>query len=229
MNKLAIRNWAEADRPREKLIQQGRRVLSDAELIAILLGSGSAKESAVDLAQRLLADVSNDLHRLSNLEIEDLSEYNGIGPAKAVKIIAALELGRRRKEKQVEEKPMLNSSLKVFKHIQHKLMDLPHEEFWALYLNTSCRLIGMKVISRGGNDFTPVDIRIIIREALVKRAHSIILAHNHPSGSLQPSEADKFLTEKIRGGAELLNIRVNDHLIITDTEYFSFRDEGLMD
>lgn len=229
MSKLAIRNWAEADRPREKLIQQGRRVLSDAELIAILLGSGSTKESAVDLAQRLLADVSNDLHRLSNLEIEDLSAYRGIGPAKAVKIIAALELGRRRKEGKVEEKPMLNSSSKVFKHIHSKLMDLPHEEFWALYMNTSCRLIDMKVISRGGNDFTPVDTRIILREALIKRAHSIILAHNHPSGSLQPSQADKNLTQRIIEGAKLLNIQINDHLIITDTAYFSFRDEGLMD
>lgn len=224
-----IRDWAEADRPREKLMQQGRRVLSDAELLAILLGSGSTKETAVALSQRILADVSNDLNKLSNLEIEDLSAYLGIGPAKAVKVIAALELGRRRKETAVIEKPVLNSSSKVYSQIHHMFIDLPHEEFWTLYLNTSCRLIDSEIISKGGNDFTPVDIRIVLRNALIKRAHSIILVHNHPSGSLKPSEADKMLTDKIAKGAEMLNIVVNDHLIISENGYFSFRDEGLLD
>lgn len=229
MSKLVIRDWAEADRPREKLMQQGRRALSDAELLAILLGSGSTKETAVALSQRILADVSNDLNKLSNLEIEDLSAYLGIGPAKAIKIIAALELGRRRKESAVVEKPLLNSSSKAYAHIHHLLMDLPHEEFWTLYLSTSCRLIDSEVISKGGNDFTPVDVRIILRNALVKRAHSIILVHNHPSGSLKPSEADRILTRKIVKGAEMLNIVVNDHLIISENGYFSFRDEGMLD
>lgn len=228
MSKLVIRDWAEADRPREKLMQQGRRSLSDAELLAILLGSGSAKETAVGLSKRILSDLSNDLHRLSNLEISDLCQYTGIGPAKAVTVIAAMELGRRRKEQAPQERPILNSSSRVYGHFHHNLTDLPHEEFWVLYLNTACRLIEAEMIGRGGNDFTPVDTRVILRSALIKRARSIILVHNHPSGNLKPSQADRTLTEKIISGAKLMDIMVNDHIIIGDGGYFSFRDQGLI-
>lgn len=228
MSKLVIREWAVADRPREKLREQGRRALTDAELLAILIGSGSREESAVGLCRRILGDVSNDLNRLSGLEVNDLCAYKGVGEAKAISIIAALELGRRRKDAISEIKPVLNSSQKVFDYFNHQLADLPHEEFWVLFLNTACRVLDKQLIGRGGNDFTPVDVRIILRYALLSKAHSMVLVHNHPSGTLKPSNADQILTKKIAEAAKLMDIVVNDHLIFTEFDYFSFRDEGLL-
>ncbi|MCW8309773.1 MULTISPECIES: RadC family protein [Sphingobacterium] len=229
LQKLVIREWSEADRPREKLLSQGRRALSDAELLAILIGSGSTDESAVALCRRILADAKNSLHILSTMEVKELSRYKGIGEAKAIAIVAALELGRRKKDAPTEEKKTLNSSKRVYDYVKPILQDLPHEEFWALYLNTGCKLLDQQLIGRGGNDFTPVDVRIILRNALTVKAHSIVLVHNHPSGTLQPSNADRILTQKIVAASKIMDIRVNDHLIYTDNGYFSFRDEGIID
>ena len=228
MSKLVIREWAESDRPREKLIEQGRRNLTDAELLAILIGSGSTSESAVELCRRILHDYKNNLNTLSKLEVCDLCKYKGIGEAKAITIIAAMELGRRRKDEQIFEVPVLNSSKKVFEYFKGNLQDLPHEEFWIICLNTACKVLDTQLIGRGGNDFTPVDVRIILRFALQSKANSIILIHNHPSGSLYPSQADKILTTKISEAAKIMDIKVNDHLIFTDASYYSFRDEGLL-
>lgn len=227
-NKLVIREWSEADRPREKLLDQGRRSLTNAELMAILIGSGTRNETAVELCRRILVDVNNNLNNLSKLEAQDLCQYKGVGLAKAISIIAALELGRRRRESDVEIRPLLNSSKRVYEYFRYNMQDLPHEEFWVLYLNTACKLLDKQLIGRGGNDFTPVDIRIILRFALQSKANSLILLHNHPSGTLRASQADKQLTKKIVDGATLLDLRINDHLIFTDTAYFSFRDEGLL-
>ncbi|MFD2742308.1 MULTISPECIES: RadC family protein [Sphingobacterium] len=226
--KLAIHEWAESDRPREKLIEQGRRALSNAELLAILIGSGSPQESAVELCRRVLSGVENNLSLLSKLDVADLCRYHGIGQAKAITIIAALEIGRRRKDTLEMPSSVLNSSKRVFNFFRERLQDLPHEEFWVLYLNTGCKLIDKQLISRGGNDFAPVDIRIILKYALQANAHSMILIHNHPSGTLSPSLADKQLTKRIADAAVLMDIRVNDHIIFTDQAYYSFRDEGLL-
>lgn len=228
MERLVIREWAEADRPREKLMEQGRRALTNAELLAILIGSGSRHESAVELCKRILIDSENNLNELSRLEVTDLCSYNGIGEAKAISIVAALELGRRRKEETVEDKPILNTSKRVYDYFKHYLADLPHEEFWVLLLNTACKVLDKKLIGRGGNDFTPVDVRIILRYALQSKAHSIVLIHNHPSGTLSPSKADRMLTDKIIQAANIMDIKVSDHLIFTDSSYYSFRDQGLI-
>ncbi len=227
-NKLVIREWAEADRPREKLMEQGRRALTDAELLAILIGSGSREETAVELCRRILKDKSHDLNKISQMDIKDFSAYKGIGDAKAIAIVAALELGRRRNEKETVEKPVLNSSKRVYDYFKSRVMDLSHEEFWVIYLNTACKVLDSRLIGRGGNDFTPVDVRIILRHALNCKAHSMILIHNHPSGTRSPSQADKLLTIKIRDAAKVMDIRVNDHLIFIDNGYFSFRDEDLL-
>ncbi|WP_099372838.1 DNA repair protein RadC [Sphingobacterium sp. 1.A.5] len=226
--KLVIREWAESDRPREKLLEHGRRSVSDAELLAILIGSGSKDETAVELCKRLLNSVNNNLFNLSKLEVNDLCQFKGIGEAKAVTIIAAMEIGRRRQGTEVEEKPVLNNSKKAYAYLKQMLEDLNHEEFWVIFLNTSCKVIDKQMIGRGGNDFTPVDVRIILRFALLNKANSIILAHNHPSGTLKASEPDKILTRKILEAAKLMDIHVHDHLIITDDNYLSFRDEGLL-
>lgn len=228
MQKLVIRDWAESDRPREKLLEQGRRAVTDAELLAILIGSGSRHETAVELCKRLLSSVSNDLFRLSKMDVKELCQFKGIGEAKAISIIAALELGRRRQESEIQEKPILNSSKKAYEFLKHLLEDLSHEEFWVIFLNTSCKVLDKQLIGRGGNDFTPVDVRIIFRFALMNKANSIILAHNHPSGTLRPSDADRTLTKKIAQAAKLMDIHVHDHLIITDESYYSFRDEGIL-
>jgi len=229
MSKLVIRDWAEADRPREKLLEQGRRSLSDAELLAILIGSGSRQETAVELCRRILSSVQNNLDSLSKMEVLRLCEFKGIGEAKAITIVAALELGRRRKESEYIEKPLLNSRLRVYEYFRYQLQDLPPEEFWLLYLNTACKVLDKQLIGRGGNDFTPVDVRIVLRNALNCKAHSMILIHNHPSGSREASKADKILTKKIAEASRIMDIRVNDHIIFTDNGYYSFRDEGLLE
>lgn len=228
MEKLIIREWSEADRPREKLLDQGRRALTNAELMAILIGSGSRKETAVELCRRILADAKNNLNNISKLEVQELCHYRGIGEAKAISIIAALELGRRRKEAEPEMASIVNSSRKVYDYFSAYMQDLRHEEFWVLYLNTACKVLDKKLIGKGGNDSTPVDIRLILRYALQLQANSMILAHNHPSGTRRASNADKQVTKRIVMAAELMDIRVNDHIIFTDTSYFSFRDEDLL-
>lgn len=228
MEKLVIREWSAADRPREKLLEQGRRALTDAELMAVLIGSGSKKETAVELCRRILADAKNNLNNISKLEVQELCNYRGIGEAKAISIIAALELGRRRKEAEPETASILNSSKKVYGYFSAYMQDLPHEEFWVIYLNTACKVLDKKLIGRGGNDSTPVDIRLILRYALQLQANSMILAHNHPSGTRRASNADKQVTKRIVMAAELMDIHVNDHIIFTDTSYLSFRDEGLL-
>lgn len=228
LEKLVIREWAVEDRPREKLLVHGRRALSNAELLAILIGSGSQRESAVDLCRRILLSVGNDLSELAKLEVAQLCEFRGIGEAKAISIIAALELGRRRKNIVQEDRPVMNSSKRVYEYLRPQLQDLPHEEFWVLYLNTACRLIDKQLIGRGGTDFTPVDIKTVLRFGIQAKSYSFILAHNHPSGQLIASPGDVQITERIKVAAEILDMRVNDHIIFTDDGYLSFKDEGML-
>src|SRR5690606_17404186 len=203
LSRVTIKAWAEADRPREKLLERGRRALSDAELLAILIGSGSRGESAVELCKRILHDRGNDLNNLSRLSVSELCRYKGIGEAKAISIIAALELGRRRKEQKEEGRPVLNSSKRVHEYMEHVYKDLPHEEFWVLYLAGGCKLIAKQLIGKGGNDFTPVDVKQVLRLALECRATSVVLTHNHPSGSIKPSTMDVQLTNKLKEAAKL--------------------------
>lgn len=226
--RLAINFWAEEDRPREKMLVQGRRALSDAELIAILIGSGSRKESAVELSRRILAESSNDLNKLALLSIKDLASgrFKGIGEAKAICIIAALELGRRRKESKTSERPQITSSKDVFQLMISIYADLNHEEFWILLLNTANRVIGKHNLSKGGRAGTVVDVKILFEEVLSYKATSVILTHNHPSGNLKPSEQDRVLTKRISEAGKLLDIKILDHLIFSDSSYYSFSDEG---
>lgn len=228
LSRVSIKAWAEADRPREKLLERGRRALSDAELLAILIGSGSRGESAVELCRRILHEQDNDLHQLARLSVAELRRYKGIGEAKAVSIVAALELGRRRKEQKTEEPSVLNSSTRVYHFMEHVYRDLHYEEFWVLYLGGGCKFITKQQIGKGGNDFTPVDIKRVLRLALEYRAVSIVLTHNHPSGTRKASTADMQLTRKLAEAAALLDLSVNDHVIFTDEGYYSFRDEGLL-
>lgn len=225
---MSINQWAEEDRPREKLLLQGRRALSDAELIAILIGSGSRNESAVELSRRILSESDNDLNKLATLVVADLCAFKGIGEAKAITIIAALELGRRRKESPVSEKKQITASRDAFEILRSQYADLNHEEFWILLLNQANRVQRKQLISRGGRAGTVVDAKLVFETALQHRATSIILSHNHPSGNLRPSEQDLKLTKKIVEGGKLLDIRVLDHLIFSNNEYYSFSDEGDM-
>tara|TARA_R110002124_G_scaffold131910_1_gene294327 strand:+ start:56122 stop:56820 length:699 start_codon:yes stop_codon:yes gene_type:complete len=225
---FSIKSWNENDRPREKLLLKGRIALSDAELIAILIGSGSRNESAVSLSKRILSSVENNLHELGRLSILDLKMFKGIGEAKAVSIVAALELGRRRRSEEYVHKPKISSSTMVFELMQPILGELPHEEFWVIYLNNSNKVLQKIQLSKGGITGTLVDIRLAMKHALQLGAVALILAHNHPSGSLRPSEADKNLTNKLKVAGENLDIKVLDHLIITEKAYFSFADENLM-
>ncbi|NGX83505.1 DNA repair protein RadC [Aequorivita sp. KMM 9714] len=225
---FSIKNWNEDDRPREKLLLKGRIALSDAELIAILIGSGSRNESAVSLSQRILASVNNNLSELGRLSISDLMEFKGIGEAKAVSITAAMELGRRRRTGEALERKKITSSRSVFEYVQPIIGELPHEEFWILYLNNSNKIIKSVQLSKGGITGTVVDIRLAFKEALQIGAVGIIMAHNHPSGTLKPSHADIQLTKKLKVAGESLDIKVLDHLIITEKAYFSFADENML-
>ena len=226
--RLAINFWAEEDRPREKMLVQGRRALSDAELIAILIGSGSKRESAVELSRRILSASDNDLNKLAILSIKDLTNgrFKGIGEAKAISIIAALELGRRRKETKTLERPQITSSKDVFEIMSPVYADLNHEEFWIVLLNTANRVIGKHKLSKGGRAGTVVDVKILFEEVLSYKATSVILTHNHPSGNLKPSEQDRALTKRIFEAGKLLDIKILDHLIFSDSTYYSFSDEG---
>ncbi|MBQ4821475.1 DNA repair protein RadC [Aquimarina sp. MMG016] len=232
MNELSssfsIKEWSENDRPREKLIAKGKNTLTDAELIAILIGSGNRNESAVALSKRILASANNQIHTLGKLSIKQLMQFKGIGEAKAISIVAALELGRRRKNEDVPVIPKMTSSKDVF-DIMHPLIgDLEHEEFWVLYLNNSNKVLQKKQISLGGKTGTLVDARIVFKYALEFDATAIILAHNHPSGSLIPSQSDKDLTRKLKLAGTNLDIRLLDHLIVTEKKYFSFADESIL-
>jgi len=223
----SIANWSEDDRPREKLVLKGRDALSNSELIAILIGSGSRNESAVDLSKRILAS-SGNLNSLAKLSIQQLMNFKGIGQAKAVAIVAALELGRRqRSEDTVHFKNKITSSKVVFEIMRPIIGELPHEEFWVLFLNNSNKVISKSQLSKGGITGTIVDVRLVFKLALENGATSLILCHNHPSGNLDPSEADKQITTKLKTGGESLDVKVLDHLIITETNYYSFVDEGI--
>ncbi|MGQ8338056.1 RadC family protein [Sunxiuqinia sp. A32] len=226
--KLSIKQWAVEDRPREKLLKKGTRALSDAELLAILIGSGNASESAVELSRRILSTIKNDLSVLSKKDASYLLKFNGIGEAKAVNILAALELGRRRKETQKSIKSIITESLHAAQFFQPLLEDLSHEEFWILLLNRSNTVIDQFMVSQGGLTGTVIDVKIILRTALDKLASSIILCHNHPSGNLKPSEADLKITKKIKEAARVMEISVLDHIIIAHDQYLSFADEGLI-
>lgn len=225
---FSIKNWKEDDRPREKLSNKGRVTLSDAELIAILIGSGNRDESAVCLAKRILASVNNNLNALGRLTLNQLMQFKGIGEAKAITIAAALELGRRRRAEEALQKIKINSSASVFEFMQPILGELPHEEFWIIYLNNSNKIIQTSQLSKGGITGTLVDVRLALKTALEVGATSIILTHNHPSGTLKPSEADKKLTQRLKTASESLDIKVLDHLIITEKTYFSFADQSLL-
>ncbi|MFK7814659.1 MAG: DNA repair protein RadC [Maribacter sp.] len=225
---LSIKNWSDDDKPREKLVQKGKDVLSDAELIAILIGSGSRNESAVELSKRILASVNNNLNELGRLSIKQLTEFKGIGEAKAVTIAAALEMGRRRRGEEAQKITKIQSSKSVFELLQPIMGELEHEEFWIVYLNNSNKVLHRAQLSKGGITGTLVDVRLVMKQALELSAVALILAHNHPSGTLKPSNADKQITQKLKIAAEALDIKVLDHLIITQKEYFSFADEGVL-
>ncbi len=225
---FSIKNWSQDDQPREKLRDKGKAALSDAELVAILISSGSREESAVALCKRILASVDNNLSELGKLSIKQLTTFKGIGEAKAISIAAAMELGRRRRGEEALEKQKISSSRSVFELMQPILGELPHEEFWIIYLNNSNKVIQKNQLSKGGITGTLVDVRLALKKALEVSATGIILAHNHPSGTLNPSEADKKLTQKIKTAGESLDIKVLDHLIITEKAYFSFADEEIL-
>lgn len=223
---IPISKWAENDRPREKLLNKGVAALSDAELIAILLGSGSRNESAVELAKRILMHADNSFNKLARLSPEEFCEFQGIGSAKAVTLVAAMEIARRRSQKNDDATLRIKSSTDVFELISPVLSDLNHEEFWVILLMQSNKVIARKKISMGGIAGTVTDIRIILKEALMVSAPAIILAHNHPSGNIEPSFADENITRKIKEGAAMLDIRVLDHIIVGADQYYSFADEG---
>lgn len=225
---LTIKDWSPQDRPREKLVLKGRSSLSDAELIAILLGSGTPTLSAVDLARKILQENNNDLHTLAKLSVKEMMNIKGIGEAKAITIVAAMELGRRRKDLEVMQKPQINSSRSVFEILRPELQDIPHEEFWILLLNRANCLLKKIQISRGGVSGTVVDPRIVFKLAVEALASGIVVAHNHPSGNLTASQADISLTQKLKEGGKLLDIQVLDHVIIAGQKYFSFADDGLI-
>lgn len=225
---LPINLWSEDDKPREKLLLKGNTALSDAELLAILIGSGSRDESAVDLSKRILAAQQNNLNQLARLSISDLKKFKGIGEAKAITIMAALELGRRRRLEEALEIPKVTDSRTVYELLQPILGDLNHEEFWIVYLSQSNRVIGKWLASKGGITSTLVDVRLVLRKALELSATGIILSHNHPSGKREPSQSDKDLTRKMMDAAKVMDIQVLDHLIVTDHSYFSFADEGIL-
>jgi DNA repair protein RadC len=226
MEKLNINQWAEEDRPREKMEAQGAESLTNAELLAILIGSGSTKESAVELMKRLLSDCKNNLNTLGKMTIHELCLYNGIGKAKAISILAACELGKRRQMENPAERPDLGTATRIYNHMHPIMQDLDVEEFWILLLNQHYRLIKKVRISHGGITETAVDIRIIIREAVMVNCTILAVCHNHPSGNLSPSRQDEELTKSIKRACELMHIHFLDHIIVTDGLYYSFHEQG---
>ncbi len=227
-HKLAITSWAVEDRPREKMMLKGKQALSDAELLAVLIRSGSRKETAVDLCKRIMRDMDYNLNELGKKTIDDFMAYNGIGEAKAIGIVAALELGRRRRASVARERKQIKGSNDAFELLHPQIADLPHEEFWVIFMNRGNKIVAKERISSGGVAGTVADAKMIFKRALVHTASGIILAHNHPSGSLHPSQADIQLTKKMVEAGKVLEINVLDHLIVTDMGYYSFADEGVM-
>ena len=225
---MKITDWAVEERPREKLMYKGTSSLSDAELLGILISSGTKDKSAVDLGRELLGTVNNNLNSLGKCSITELRKLRGIGPARAVTIAAALELGRRRKLAEAEELPQIKSSRDVADIFQPILSDLPHEEFWVLFLNRSNRVSGKMKLSQGGISGTVTDVRMIMKRAIELLASGIIVCHNHPSGNLNPSESDSKITHKIRDAGNLMDIQLLDHLIISEKDYYSFADNGML-
>ena len=225
---LRISNWAEGVRPREKLERLGAQALSNAELLAILIGSGSPRESAVDLMKRVLGDCNNNLNTLGKRSIHELTAYNGMGPAKAITILAACELGKRRQLEKAEEREDLGSATAIYNHMHPIMQDLDVEEAWVLLMNRNFKLIKRLRISHGGLSETAVDVRIIIKEALLNNATIIALCHNHPSNNPRPSTDDDRLTQKLKAAADIMRIHMADHVIITDGRYYSYREEGRM-
>jgi DNA repair protein RadC len=224
----SIKSWAEDDRPREKLIAKGKIALSDSELTAILIGSGTRDLSAVDLAKQILQSVNNDLNQLGRLNVKELCKFKGIGEAKAISIITALELGKRRRASESVQKPKISSSKDAFIILQPFIGDLHHEEFWILFLSNANKVLKKEQLSIGGMTGTVADVRKIYKSALEQSATAIIIAHNHPSGTLRPSQADIQLTKKVKDGGSILDIKLLDHLIITEKNYYSFADEGTL-
>ena len=225
---INIKSLAEDDRPREKLATMGRHALSDAELMAIILSSGNRAETAVQLAQRMLSENNNNINQLAKLSLTDLKKYKGVGTVKAINIAAAFELGRRRKESESIEKPKITSSRTAYEILHKRLSDLPHEEFWILILDRANQVVKEVYLSKGGISGTVVDVRLICRSAIENNASGVIIAHNHPSGQVLPSEQDRSITRKLKEALRLLDVSLLDHLIIGDQKYCSFSDEGLM-
>ena len=227
-DRLTIKRWAEEDRPREKLLLKGTSVLSEAELIAILLGSGNSEQTAVELAQHILNSCDHDLNKLARLSIKDLEKFKGIGEAKAISIVAALELGRRKKDVEPSKKSIIKSAEDAFNLLQGDLVDLSIEEFWIIMMKRNNEFLKKEMISRGGMHGTVVDAKVIFKRALEESASGIIVAHNHPSGNVQPSKEDIRLTKKLKDAGQTLDISVLDHLIITQSGFFSFANENML-
>ena len=227
-DKLNINQWAEEDRPREKMMMHGVSSLSNAELLAILIGSGNTEDSAVELMRKVLAEYHNNLNELGKASVDELCRFKGIGPAKAITILAASELGKRRKEEDIRERLSIVSSKDVYECFYPLMCDLPTEECWLLLLNQASKLIDKVRVSTGGLSATAVDVRCILHEALLKRASAIALCHNHPSGNIHPSREDDRLTEQLRQACQIMNIRLVDHVILTDGCFYSYADEGRM-
>ena len=227
-HRLSINQWALEDRPREKMMEKGADALSDAELLAILIGSGNTEESAVELMRRLLLSCDNNLNSLAKWEVSDYSRFKGIGPAKSITVMAALELGKRRKLQSILERLRITCSKDIYNIFQPIMCDLEQEEFWVLLMNQANKMIDKICVSTGGIDGTYADVRTILREALLQRATQIAVVHNHPSGNKRPSQLDKTLTEHIHKAADTMNIRLIDHVIVCEDGYYSFTDEGLL-
>lgn len=227
-DKTPISKWAMSDRPREKLLERGKEALTDAELIAILIGSGNNKENAVDLARRILNDINSDLIQLSKLNVKELMKYNGMGEAKSITIVAALELGRRRRYAEIPKHKSIKCSNDAFEVIYPHLSYMTHEEFWILLLNNSNVVIKSERIGMGGINSTTVDPRIVFKQTLDNNASNIILCHNHPSGNITPSDNDIRLTKKLAKAGEYLDIKIFDHIIVGNNNYYSFADDGMM-
>lgn len=225
---VSLKNLSQDDRPREKLMVKGRKALSNAEILAILIGSGSTEKSAVELSREILASVENDLDRLARLTIHDLMKFHGIGVAKAVSIAAALELGRRKQEQSPRADCIVTTSADIYARVRGLFQDLAHEEFYIVLMNRGNKIMAIELISKGGFSGTAVDGKLIFKKALEQSASSIALCHNHPSGNLQPSKPDIFLTRKLKAFGEMIDLKVLDHLIVTDKGYFSFKDEEIL-
>lgn len=225
-HKLCLNEWAEEDRPREKVLRNGITILSNAELLALLIGSGNTEETAVELMRRVLADCNNSLNELGKKTIDELCQFKGIGTVKAIILSAACELGKRRKKEEPSLRQGITCSKDIYEYFYPLMCDLPHEECWILLLNQSHKIIDRNRISTGGIAETSVDIRCILREALVKRAVSVVLCHNHPSGNSRPSNSDDSLTFQLKKAAQVMNIHLIDHVIITDKTYYSYAEEG---